>query len=57
MILLGISVWVPYLYSKLVMGQAIEVMDYLPFHLTGVFGGVFLHLISYVIERHRKVHR
>ena len=54
MILLGISVWVPYLYSKLVMGQAVEVMDYLPFHLTGVLGGVFLHLISYVIERHRK---
>jgi hypothetical protein len=54
MILLGISVWVPYLYLKLVMGQAVEVMDYLPFHLTGVLGGVFLHLISYVIERHRK---
>ena len=57
MILLGISVWVPYLYSKLVMGQAVDVMDYLPFHLTGVLGGVFLHLISYVIERHRKVPR
>ena len=57
MILLGISVWVPYLYSKLIMGQAVEVMDYLPFHLMGVLGGVFLHLISYLIERYRKVPR
>jgi hypothetical protein len=54
LILLGISVWVPYLYSKLMLGQAVEVMDYLPFHLTGVLGGVFLHLVSYVIERRRK---
>ena len=51
LILLGISVWVPYLYSKLVLGQPVDVMDYLPFHLTGVLGGVFLHLLGYVIER------
>jgi hypothetical protein len=51
LILLGISVWAPYLYSKLVMGQSVEVMSYLPFHLTGVLGGVFLHLLSYVHER------
>jgi hypothetical protein len=53
LILLGISVWVPYLYSKLVMGQSVEVMNYLPFHLAGVLGGVFLHLLSYVIERQK----
>jgi hypothetical protein len=51
LILLGISVWAPYLYSKLVMGQSVEVMSYLPFHLTGVLGGVFLHLLTYVHER------
>jgi hypothetical protein len=54
MILLGISVWIPYLYSKLVMGQSVEVMNYLPFHLTGVLGGVFLHVLSYYIERYRR---
>ena len=55
LILLGISVWVPYLYSKLVLGQPVEVMDYLPFHLTGVLGGVFLHLLSYGIERYSRL--
>lgn len=54
LILLGISVWIPYLYSKLVMGQPVEVMHYLPFHLTGVLGGVFLHLLSYLIERYQR---
>jgi hypothetical protein len=54
LILLGISVWVPYLYSKLLMGQPVEVMNYLPFHLTGVLGGVLLHLLSYLIERQKR---
>lgn len=54
LILLGIAVWVPYLYSKLVMGQPVEVMDYLPFHLTGVMGGVLLHLLSYGMERYAR---
>lgn len=54
LILLGILVWAPYLYLKLAMGQPVEVMNFLPFHLTGVLGGVLLHLISYLIERQRK---
>ncbi|HUE97996.1 MAG TPA: hypothetical protein VMN99_02010 [Anaerolineales bacterium] len=54
MILLGILVWVPYLYSKFVGAQPVEVMDYLPFHLTGVLGGVFLHILSYMIERYSR---
>ena len=54
LILLGISVWVPYLYSKLVMGQSVEIMNYLPFHLTGVLGGVLLHILSYWIARQQK---
>ena len=53
MIILGILVWTPYLYLKLVMGQPIEVINYLPFHLIGVLGGVFLHAMSYVLERYR----
>jgi hypothetical protein len=51
MILLGILVWAPYLYLKAVMGQSVEVMNFLPFHLTGVVGGVALHLLNYGIER------
>jgi hypothetical protein len=54
LILLGILVWAPYLYLKLALGQPVEVMNFLPFHLTGVLGGVLLHVISYVIERKNK---
>jgi len=54
LILLGISVWIPYLYLKLYLGQSLEVMQFLPFHLAGVLGGVLLHILSYVIERLRK---
>ena len=54
LIVLGILAWAPYLYLKAVMGQALEVTSVLPFHLTGVLGGVFLHALSYLIERQRK---
>jgi hypothetical protein len=54
LILLGILVWAPYLYLKLVLGQTVEVMSYLPFHLMGVLGGVFLHVLNYFIERSRR---
>lgn len=51
LLLLGILVWAPYLYLKLALSQPVDVMNYLPFHLTGVLGGVFLHILSYVIGR------
>lgn len=54
LILLGILVWAPYLYLKLVMAQPVEVMNLLPFHLTGVLGGVSLHILSYLIERYAR---
>jgi hypothetical protein len=54
MILLGILVWVPYLYLKLVMGQPVDAMNFLPFHLIGVLGGVLLHLLSFIIQRRAK---
>jgi hypothetical protein len=53
MIFLGVLVWAPYLYLKLGLGQSVEVMNYLPYHLTGVLGGVFLHILNYFIERRR----
>jgi hypothetical protein len=54
MILLGILLWVPYLYLKLVMGQPVEVMNFLPFHLIGVLGGVLLYILSYIKRRNAK---
>jgi hypothetical protein len=54
MILLGILVWAPYLYSKVVLGHPVEVMNYLPYHLIGVLGGVSLHLLSFLLERYRQ---
>ena len=54
MILLGILVWAPYLYIKLVMGKSVEVMNYLPYHLAGVLSGVLLHILNYVLGRNRK---
>jgi hypothetical protein len=53
MIFLGVLVWVPYLYLKLVVSQSVEVMRYLSYHLSGVLGGVSLHILNYFIERRR----
>ncbi len=52
LILLGILVWAPYLYLKLVAGQPVEIMNFLPFHLIGVFGGVGLYGIGILLRRH-----
>ncbi|MEW6400723.1 MAG: hypothetical protein AB1649_02925 [Chloroflexota bacterium] len=51
LIFLGILVWVPYFYLKLVAGQPVEVLNFLPYHLAGVLGGVFVHLVSYLKNR------
>ena len=51
MIFLGILVWAPYLYLKLVLGQPVDVMLYLPYHLTGILGGVMLHVLNYTLTR------
>ncbi|MBI5943304.1 MAG: hypothetical protein HY864_02950 [Chloroflexi bacterium] len=45
MIFAGILVWAPYFYLKAVQ-QPVEVMDYLPYHLTGVLGGVGLLAVN-----------
>ncbi len=47
----GILVWVPYYYLKVVAGQPVDVVNYLPYHLTGVLGGITLLGISYLISR------
>lgn len=42
----GILVWAPYYYFKVVVGQPVDVMDYLPLHLVCVFGGVGLLAVN-----------
>ena len=33
MIFLGTLFWVPFLYLKLIIGQPVDMMNYLPYHL------------------------
>jgi hypothetical protein len=51
MILAGILVWAPYVYLGAVAHQPVEAMDYLPYHLTGILGGISLLGITYLISR------
>jgi hypothetical protein len=54
MIFFGILVWLPYFYMKLVVHQSVDVMNFLPFHLTGIFGGIGLLFLSYWINRRER---
>jgi hypothetical protein len=51
LIYIGILVWAPYFYLKLVAQQAVEVINYLPYHLTGVLGGIMVLGLGYLIKR------
>lgn len=51
LIYVGILVWAPYFYLKLIAQQAVDVMHYLPFHLAGVLGGLICIALSYVFNR------
>jgi hypothetical protein len=51
LIFTGILVWVPYFYLKTVVHSAVDVMNFLPYHLTGVLSGIALLGIRYLISR------
>lgn len=51
LILAGILVWVPYLYAKVILQQEMEVMDFLPYHLTGILGGIFVLALDHFANR------
>jgi polyferredoxin len=53
LIFAGILVWALYFYLR-AMQQPVEVMDYLPFHLAGIFGGIALLAIDYWLSRRRE---
>jgi hypothetical protein len=51
LIWVGILVWVPYYYLKMVVKQPADVMDYLPYHLIGVLGGVGLLAVNMLLSK------
>jgi len=51
LIFLGILVWGVYFYLKLVAGQAVDVEDFLPYHLSGIFGGIAFLAMGYFVNR------
>lgn len=51
LIYIGILVWAPYFYLRLIAQQPVEVLNFLPFHLAGVLGGVFCIVLSYLFGR------
>lgn len=53
LIYIGILVWVPYFYLKIAGSTAVDVMNFLPYHLTGVLSGITLLGISYLMSRKR----
>jgi hypothetical protein len=54
LILAGILVWVPYFYMKLALQQEVDVMNFLPFHLLGILGGILVLGIDYFVSRKDK---
>lgn len=52
LMLAGILVWVPYFYLK-ATGQSVDAINYLPYHLIGIFGGLALLAIDYLMLKKR----
>jgi len=53
----GIAVWVPYFYLKATTQAPVEVMNFLPYHLSGVLGGITLLVINFWMTRKGKQER
>ncbi len=51
LIWIGVLVWAPYYYLKVVANQPVDVMDYLPYHLIAVLGGVALLALNGLLFR------
>jgi hypothetical protein len=47
----GILVWAPYFYLKYAVGQSVEALNFLPYHLTGVLSGIAFLGLSYLIKK------
>ena len=55
LIYIGILVWAPYFYLKIITQAKVDVMNFLPYHLTGVLGGVTMLVINFLISRKNTV--
>lgn len=51
MMFAGILVWTPYYYLRVIAAKPVDVMNYLPYHLAGIFGGMILLGIDYLVSR------
>ena len=51
LIFMGIMVWSVYFYLKLVAGQPVDVGDFLPYHLAGIFAGIAFLVVGYFVNR------
>ena len=51
LIYIGVLVWAPYFYLRLSTQAAVNVLNFLPYHLTGVLGGITLLVIDFLISR------
>jgi hypothetical protein len=47
----GVLVWLPYFYLRLVAGRPVEVVQFLPYHLAGLLGGLGLLAASNLLNR------
>jgi hypothetical protein len=52
-ILAGILVWAWYFYLKFAAHQPVDIMNFLPYHLTGVLVGIAILGIGYLTSRNR----
>ena len=51
LIFAGILVWTPYFYMKFAAHQPVEVMNFLPYHLVGVLGGVMVLVVNHFLSQ------
>jgi hypothetical protein len=55
LILTGVAVWAPYFYLKLAAGVPVNVLNYLPFHLGGIFAGLTFLAIGHWVSKKREL--
>ena len=50
LIFIGILVWGPYFYLKLLAGSSVDVGQFLPYHLIFVLSGIFLLQVNFLLK-------
>jgi hypothetical protein len=47
----GVLVWAPYFYLKTILRAPVDLMNFLPYHLGGIFGGLIVLAVNSLITR------